>query len=274
MKIYHISELQDIHRDQGYRHYGLFDQQGKQIIAFNSNRSTANDRLKEIIVRLNSPGLRDGYYIVKAKNSTGKTIVPDEFTMYKGNLEEAADKVIHIQPTAPIQPVSPEVLTYESALRLQVENATLKMQIENLTKKVSDLEEEIKELETNPTLSEDQNNSVWSNAKDFLAQIMEVGAPLLDKHFELKEKQLTLQAIKLQGNPTTNKNTNPTVNPEAENKKIIENFIMSKKDDEECYIQLVELYNNAESQKQFLDKLKDENLELFTELVHGNGTRT
>lgn len=271
MKIYHISELQDIHRDQGYRHYGLFDQQGKQIIAFNSNRSTANDRLKEIIVRLNSPGLRDGYYIVKAKNSTGKTIVPDEFTMYKGNLEEAAEKVIHIQPTAPVQPISPEVLTYESALRLQVENATLKMQIENLNKKVADLEEEIKELETNPTLSEDQNNSMWSGAKELFSQIMEVGAPMWDKQMELKEKALTIEMMKLQNNPTINKQVNPIINHEAKNKQIIENFIVSKENNE-CYIELVELYNNAESQKDFLTKLKDQNLDIYTELVHGKRT--
>jgi len=273
MKIYKTSDLQTIQAGQNYRHLGLFDQTGKQIIPFNPNKMPVAERLREIETRLLSPGLKDGYYIVKCKNSAGVKVATDDYTIYKGDQlsEAAAPQIIEV----PAQSFQPEVLTYEGALKLQVDLERLKMENAGLKKEIELLKNEISEIEKNEAiLSENDNSGMWENAKSFLSEIVSIGAPLLDKHFELREKQLSLKALEIS---RSIKGTNPGINPArnpinkaaAEKKQVIENWIISKKDDPEVYEQLATLFNAATSQEDFLRNLNDYNSELFNELTNG-----
>lgn len=277
MKIYKVDDLQVIQAGQNYRHLGLFDQTGKQIIPFNPNKMPVAERLREIETRLLSPGLKDGYYIVKCKNSAGVKVATDDYTIYKGdqNLSEEAPRVIEI--AAP-QTFQPEVLTYDGALKLQIDLERLKMENDALKKEVENLKAEISEMEKSEAiLSESDNSGMWENAKSFLSEIVSIGAPLLDKHFELREKQLSLKALEISRgmrgtNPGTNPQKNPVANPSEKNKQIIENWILSKNDDLNLYEELAAIYNEATSQEDFLKNLKEYDENLFKELTNGSRT--
>jgi len=273
MKIYKIEDLRRIQSEQNYRYIGLFDYNGAQIIPFNPNRVTNETRLREIETRLISQGLPDGYYIVKCKNSAGVKVATDDYTIYKGDQlsETAAPQIIEV----PAQSFQPEVLTYEGALKLQVDLERLKMENAGLKKEIESLKSEISEMEKNDAiLSENDNSGMWENAKSFLSEISAIGAPLLDKHFELREKQLSLKALEIS---RSIKGTNPGINPArnpinkaaAEKKQVIENWIMSKNDDPELYEELAAIYNQATSQEDFLKNLNSYNSDLFNELTNG-----
>lgn len=266
MKVFKIEELTQIQKAQGYKYAGLFDQQGTCIIPFNPNKVPIERRLQEIETKLISPGLKDGYYIVRAKTTTAKNVVPDSYTVYKGEqLSEPGS-----QPAPQVQIVekhiTPDVISYEAALKLQVELERLKLENAQLKKECEELRSELSEAET---LSEEDQGSMWASAKDFLSELVQMGAPLLDKHFELKEKQLTLEALKLQRLGGTNKPA-PKFGTKSEDQRKIESFILSKKADPECYEDLARIYNTATSVEGFLKSLNEYNNELFNELTATN----
>jgi hypothetical protein len=265
MKIYQIEDLRKIQQEQQYKYVGLFDYNGAQIIPFNPNRVTNETRLREIETRLISQGLPDGYYIVKCKNSTGKNVKTDDYTFYKG------EKLGEIAPPAPVvvqapaPTAGPEVLTYEGALKLQVELERLKLENNNLKQQIEDLKNELSEIET---LGEENKETagMWDNAKSFLSELVSVGAPLLDKHFELREKSLALKALEIQSKAPAPR---PTNNPDQRNKEI-QIFIKSYQEDEpEIYEELVKIYNSASNQADFMEKLAAYDQELFNELQNG-----
>jgi len=266
MKLFKIEELTEIQKSQGYKYARLVDQQGIPIIPYNYNKTPIERRLQEIETKLISPGLKDGYYVVQCKSSTGKNIVPDSYTVYKGeNLSEG------IQAPAPAvqiveKHITPDVISYEAALKLQVELERLKLENAQLKKEVEELKAELSDAET---LSEEESGGMWASAKDFLSELVQMGAPLLDKHFELKEKALTLEAMKLQRLGATNKPA-PKPGTKPQEQRNIENWIISKKEDPATYEQLAALYNTAANVEGFLKSLNEYNNELFNELTATN----
>ena len=263
MKLFNIQELQEIQKAQAYKYAGLFDQQGTAIIPFNPNKVPIERRLQEIETKLISPGLKDGYYIVKCKSSTARGVIPDSYTVYKGDkLSEG------IQAPAPAvqiveKHITPDVISYEAALKLQVELERYKLENAQLKKEIEDLKAELSEVDT---LSEEQAGGMWENAKGFLSELMQMGAPLLDKHFELKEKALTLEALKLQRIGLTNKPA-PAPGTKSQDHKNIENWIISKKEDPATYEELAAMYNTAANIEGFLKSLNEYNDEMFKELT-------
>lgn len=265
MKIYKIEDLRRIQSEQNYRYIGLFDYNGAQIIPFNPNRVTNETRLREIETRLISQGLPDGYYIVKCKNSTGKSVKTDDYTFYKGeNLAEAPPpSPVVISAPAPV--TSPEVLTYESALKLQVELEKLRLENTALKRELDECKAELSEMET---LSEESKESsgMWENAKSFLSELVSVGAPLLDKHFELKEKQLALKALEISGKQTAPRQVNKPAERQAEIQAFIKGF---ENEDPDTFQDLVSIYNSAAHQADFMEKLNEYNPELLNALQNG-----
>lgn len=266
MKIYKIEDLKRIQQEQNYRYIALFDSAGQQIIPFNPNRVTNETRLREIETRLISQGLPDGYYVVKCKNSTGKAVRTDDYTFYKGdNLSEALPPAPQIVEKVQF---TPEVLTYDGALKLQIELERLKLENQSLKKEIESLKAELSEAET---LSEesDGNTTLWENAKGFLSELVGIGAPLLDKHFELKEKQLALKAMEIQNSRPLNSRPVERPNREEQNKKVIEDFILTYQDDPDTYENLAALYNEALNQEDFLKNLKIYDESIFNTLTNG-----
>ena len=270
-----IEELKEIQAGQNYRHMGLFDTAGSQLVPFNPNKEDVSVRLRKIETRLLSPALPSGYYLVMCKNSAGRNVKPDTYRIYKG------DKLSEGQAPPPIiqEPVKfqPEVLTYESALKLQVEVATLKLENEALKKENAELINELAELqkEKDTVLSEAQETGgMWENAKSFLSEIVQIGAPLLDKHFELKEKALTLEAMKIQRqvrrpDQKPKQQESPDVKP-GSGRNYMEQIIIGYQDDLEVYEELVKLYNTALDEEDFLNNVKTFNPAIYEDFArHG-----
>lgn len=197
MKSYNIEEIIDICKNQGYGFVCLTDGKGAELIPYNS-RNTPGERLDEIKTRLSSPALKDGVYYVKCKHTNRKNALSDDYLVYKG--EKLSENVIIQQPA----PISAEVLTYESALKFQVRIKELELENEKLRDDLKAANATIAEMETQ-MLSEDEDEdeesdaapTMFESAKEFLSEIVQVAAPLLDKHFDLKQQALNLEAHKI-----------------------------------------------------------------------------
>ena len=273
MKTYTVREIKPVLSSQKYGYIALFNQEGKQIIPFNSNRITAEKRLIEIESRLNSVGLKDGFYTLKGKNSLAGGTIPDEFTIIKGKPETNLPMSEDRQPMEIIKTVSPDVLTYDNALKLSIECERLKLENESLKKEVVNLEKQIQELEEDADLlAEDSpNTSLMENAQSFLSNAMGFIAPLLDKHFELKSQALGLKAVELE----LKMNSRPKPAPEQQDTQTkqqnnyIQSFIMEYKEHPVIYEDLAGLYNSAKNEDEFLLSLKDYNNDFYNACLHG-----
>lgn len=264
MKVYTIDQFKTIQNNQNYKYIGLFNQQGQALVPFNSNKQTPAQRLREIETRLLSEALPDGYYFIKCKNTVYTKTPSDDYAIMKGEqLSEPGQEIAPIQIIE--KPVfQPEVLSYSGALKLQVDLERLKMENANLKREIDDLKIEIEE---NRLLSEEEETpSLMQNAKSWLEEIMQIGAPLLDKHFQLKERSLELRAHELRL-LNASKQERPLQKPETqmraeENKNDIENIIMTFQDNPETYNKLAEFYNSAQNVEEFLHNVKmfDENI--------------
>ncbi len=272
MKTYDLKDIPKIINDGGYKYCGLFTQNGSKIIPYNSNRIKIEDRIEEIIRRIEKGGLPDGYYCIKCKTSYSSNATADDFYIYNGEMIDLSE-----EPTATIieeKIVSPNVLTYESALKLNVELASLKLENKALKNKIEDLEIELAQLEEDDNLA-DAPKSTFEQVKDFGEQLINVAAPLLDRHFKNKEMELTLKAQQLpQFNnmpgqfPNYNTSQDPHIKQTAENSDVpffsqeLEEFIFSPEHNENEKGILEVLFYNSESEEDFMKKLNDANPEL------------
>lgn len=244
MNTYDLNEVANIINQQGYKYVCLTDQFGKELIPFNS-RNSVGERMDEIKLRIASPAIKDGVYIIKAKNAVSKAAVVDDFPIIKGNPETLSERKEIVLPQA----TSPDILTYEQALKMQVRIKELELENENLKKEIRELTEENTELqaelETSMTLSEDQpeQKTMVETAKDFLSELMTFGAPLLDKHFALKERQLEIEAAKyLQAKK-------PQQQPNENNEMLkVREWILTKKENPEQYNALAAMFQNSAGQ--------------------------
>lgn len=276
MKSYDIAEIIEICKDQDYHFVCLTDQKGAELIPYNS-RNTATERLEEIKTRLNSPALKDGVYIVKCKHTNRKNALSDDYLIYKG-------ETLGEQPQMIMPAITHEVLTYESALKFQVRIKELELQCENLRKDLNEANNTISELENEleeqQTLSEedseqlDEKPTQMETVKEFLSELVTIGAPLLDKHFDLRQQALNLEAQKiLRGygkqpqRPQQQQRPQPQPAQNLELIKFVESWIQSKQETPEIYNGLVAIYNNSKDVEEFKNLLKDFNTDLYEELT-------
>jgi hypothetical protein len=197
MKSYNIDEIINICKDQDYGFVCLTDSKGAELIPYNS-RNTAGERLDEIKTRLSSPALKDGVYYVKCKHTNRKNALSDDYLVYKG--DKLSENVIIQQPA----PISAEVLTYESALKFQVRIKELELENQKLLDDLRAAKQTISEFEAEMLSEDDESEdeseaapTMFESAKDFLSEMIQVAAPLLDKHFDLKQQALNLEAHKI-----------------------------------------------------------------------------
>lgn len=275
MKSYNIDEIINICKEQDYGFVCLTDQRGQELIPYNS-RNSATERLSEIKTRISSPALKDGVYYVKCKHTNRKNALSDDYLIYKG------EKLSEGAVIAPPPSISHEILSYDSALKFQVTIKELELENQKLKETIEDLKAEIEELETelksNELLSEEiaenAKPTMLESAKEFLSELVTIGAPLLDKHFDLKQQALNLEAQKLlrgQSFQQPRKPQQTTQQQQAQKNaqfKKVENWINSKQENEEIYNALIALYNNSNDIPKFLELLNDYNIELYEELYN------
>lgn len=284
MQTYTIQELENAIRETAYKYIALYTASGTQLIPYNNQKPTVEERLIEIRKRLKSPTLKDGVYIVRAKNYTSKDAVYDEFPVQKGR-----GKIETLQEIAPAKiERNPEVTSYKEVLKLQNKITELEYELKALQKDYDELEikyeeqkEEFEELkETAPQLAEGEQKDFLSRAGTWLAEIIPTVSPLLDKHFELKElalKNETARIMLAQGRTIQQPTQQPTPQPKQEARpdpsqqfivKKIQEFIMKFQDDENKYEQLATIFNSSESLDNYYERMKEHDAQLFNELIN------
>jgi hypothetical protein len=264
-----IPELKRVLSGGIYRHLGLYTADGQKIKPFNTKIAAFEDQAKEILNFLESNIVEPGIYVVKLKKTYSGAAV--DYAINKGNIEIKEPIVLNTNslniPNDFAAAMSHPAIKLQSDItRLELENEDLQRQIEELNEYIGDLEEKL----TNVTLSEaPAPPSAFETAKSFLSEIVAFGAPLLDKHFELKAQQLEIEKMKTGMRPGTPTQKDQYQAPEVKRERQIENkvkeWINSKSDDEQLSNNLMVLYYNSADIGKFAERLNDFNSELYEE---------
>jgi len=252
-----LKEIEQILKDCDYRYCSLWSN-GEMIENWNK-AGRALEKFEQIKKRLNSQP--SGSYTICCRNSVRGKI--DEFTYEKKDGTTPAPQLS--------ENINPRYLENKAYLDLAIANAELKKdteiqalknEIASLKATIKDLEEQLTEIDIEAesfTLGEEQKTpSLMENAKDFLSSLMEYGAPLLDKHFQLKEQALQLEALKIANRPAAAPTPapQPAQDPNSKGKKIL-NWINSKSADGETYTELLEIYQNVKTVNEFIEKVSE-----------------
>jgi len=271
MKNYTLREIIDLSKKFNYKYVCLLDQNNKEIIKQNK-ANQLDEKYKEIFEYLDTPGISNVYFL-SGKNTPGKTTPGENYLINLNNNEEKP--IVRNNPinlSADFQQVA-----NHPAVKMQQEINRLMLECERKDEQIDNLENEIDELiklKSKVTLSEqEQPKSNFENAQNFLSQIMEFGAPLLDQHFQIKKDAMEIEKMKYANNLQQRQNfaprPQPRPQPEQNNVsqiKIIEDWIDSKKEDEN-FNKLTALYHNSNTLNKFKELLKEnEEYELLEEL--------
>jgi hypothetical protein len=264
-----IPELKRVLSGGIYRHLGLYTADGQKIKPFNTKIAAFEDQAKEILNFLESNIVEPGIYVVKLKKTYSGAAV--DYAINKGNIEVKEPIVLNtnslnIPHDFAAAMSHPAIKLQSDITRLELENEDLQRQIEELNEYIGDLEEKL----TNVTLSEaPAPPSAFETAKSFLSEIVAFGAPLLDKHFELKAQQLEIEKMKTGIRPSTPTQNNQYQAPEVKRERQIENkvkeWINSKSEDTELSNNLMVLYYNSGDIGKFAERLNDFNSDLYEE---------
>lgn len=263
-----IPELKRVLSGGIYRHLGLYTADGQKIKPLNTKIAAYQDQVTDILNFLESNIVDSGIYIVKVKKTYSGAAV--DYAINKGNIELKEPIVLNTNslniPNDFAAAMSHPAIKLQSDItRLQLENEDLERQIEELNEYIGDLEEKL----TNVTLSEaPAPPTAFETAKNFLSEIVAFGAPLLDKHFELKAQALEIEKMKsgLKTAPTQKDQYQaPEVKREKQIEQKIKEWINSKSDDQELSNNLMVLYYNSADIGKFAERLNDFNNELYEE---------
>ena len=244
-----LTELKKVLSGDIYRHAGLYTADGQKIKPFNSKIANYQDNVKDIINYLSSEIVEPGLYIVKLKKTYAGAA--QEYGFNKGNvtLNEIPEPILmrpglNIPDDFSAAINHPAVKLQSDITRLELENEDLQRQIEELNEYIGELEQKL----TEQTLSEaPKEPTTIEAAKSFLSELVSFGAPLLDKHFELKQQQLEIERARINRTaaPTSNAYQAPEVKKEKQIETKIKNWINSKNEDPELFNNLMVLYYNS-----------------------------
>lgn len=271
MKTYNEKEIENEILNQGYKYIALFDSNDRVLIPYNNTQIKPEVRLKEVLTRLKSKTLTDGFYKIMAKNSVQKNIVPDVYLYAKGNAETLKDnfkpEVIYMD--RPGQNIGMDsVISYTKALELNTLIARLELENTQLKREIDDLQAENDELRSNETENlADEKPTMLESAKSFLSETLTSAAPLIDKWFEQKDRSLAIQEKKLSLN-------RPAEIKQPEQKQDLAKMFINwysknyKDSQNNLTTELVTIYNSVNSMPEFEDELnnlcsENENTELI-----------
>lgn len=210
-----LMSFEDARRDiekAEHKRVALFDKNGKKLVAWNSRSTPIEVRINEIQKRLESETTPTGVYQIHAKHF-GRDVEPAIYYVHVGEQAEAlADieiktKSVEIeQPNenlpASIQKGQPTWEMYNELFREKIE---LDYRIRELEKEVEDLEEDIVDLEdqvhdlTAEADAAPQGFLSDPNAQSFVQQSVQSLIPIADQYFEMQNKKLALEAMRING---------------------------------------------------------------------------
>jgi len=265
-----ISELKKVLSGDIYRHVGLYTADGQKIKPFNTKIAAYPDQVKDILNFLQSDIVDPGIYIVKLKKAYSGAAV--DYAINKGNVELKETETVTMQTNSLNIPFDfsaamqhPAVKLQADITRLELENEDLNRQIEELNEYIGELEEKLKNVQLSELPKEP---TAFEHAKSFLSELVSFGAPLLDKHFELKQQQLEIERMKAQQSRPAVQAPDyqaPEVKKELELEKKVKAWIESKSEDKELYDSLTAIYYNSSSLAKFAELLNNFNNELYEE---------
>jgi hypothetical protein len=265
-----IPELKKVLSGDIYRHVGLYTADGQKIKPFNTKIAAYPDQVKDILNFLQSDIVEPGIYIVKVKKAYSGAAV--DYAINKGNVELKETETIPMQTNSLNIPFDfsaamqhPAVKLQADITRLELENEDLNRQIEELNEYIGELEEKLKNVQLSELPKEP---TAFEHAKSFLSELVSFGAPLLDKHFELKQQQLEIERMRAQQSRPAVQAPNsqaPEVKKELELQNKVKAWIESKIEDQELYDSLTAIYYNSSSLAKFAELLNNFNNELYEE---------
>lgn len=263
-----LTELKKILSGDIYRHAGLYTADGQKIKPFNTKIASYQDNVKDILNYLSSEIVEPGAYIVKLKKTYSGAA--QEYGYNKGNVtltektEIMPRQSLYNIPDDFTQAINhPAVKLQADITRLELENEDLQRQIEELNEYIGELEQKL----TEQTLSEaPKEPSTFDAAKSFLTELVSFGAPLLDKHFELKQQQLEIERARVNRQAPAAAAPAPANSAELKQRQIeakVKAWIDAQSDNEELYNNLIVLYYNSADLGKFAERLNEFNPELY-----------
>lgn len=270
MKNYTLREMKMLCEKFNYKYVSLLDQNNKEVVRQNlANKQ--DEKYKEIFDYLETPGINNAY-IFCGKFNKYKDTEGEKYNIILNNNE--IKEIVRREPINLSQDF--EQVAKHPAVKMQQEINRLMLEIERKDEIIENLENEVDELiklknETN--LSEQEPvKSNFENAQNFLSQIMEFGAPLLDQHFQIKKDAMEIERLKYANNLQQRRQApvRPAPMPEpvvnySNQIKIIEDWIDSKKETEN-FDKLLAMYHNSATLDQFKELLKQNDEDLLNEL--------
>jgi hypothetical protein len=270
-----LPELKKILGGNLYKHVGLYTVDGQKIKPLNTKIASYQDNVKEILNNINSELLEPGVYVIKVKQTYSGAA--QEYGFNKGNV--TLNEKVEIMPRTSLYNIPddfsqainhPAVKLQADITRLELENEDLQRQIEELNEYIGELEGKLSEQ----TLSEaPKEPSTFDAAKSFLTELVSFGAPLLDKHFELKQQQLEIERARInRGATAPAAPVAPKVNAvEKQIEQKVKAWIDAQSDNEELYNNLIVLYYNSGDLQKFAERLNDFNPELYEQCKRAVG---
>lgn len=277
---YSIDEFDEIQKEQQHPYVGLFNLDGSRLVAFNPHNVDPKEKIIEIKKALKSPSLTDGIYIIRCKNGLHQSMGNFDYPVVVGNPE-----VQHMNDHGGdnFNAGNVPVTSYQAVLDLNIQLNTLKFENDQLKKENKEQEEYIKELEKEleeRDKEDEESDKLLSAQPHWSDTLMTFGenmatmfAPALDKHFELQQKKLDLEAFRIKhganGSPNGIPNGShvqhdqgePTAQGDAveyADQKIREFIEMHMNHEPDTFEIMKKLYNESESMDHFFESFKDQ----------------
>jgi hypothetical protein len=205
MKTYTFAQLRKLCRDQDYKMAALQGPQGDRVVPFNQYKKTGSNlegQFKIIETRLKAEHNPDGVYFVLLAYNIKSAQNPQSFPITKGkvtpeDLSEAEKKTITLSPVVFEKPEN--ILSHDAALKYMQEISDLKTQVATLQMQLNSALQTIEEYE----LEEEENELAEGESKNPLLKMLGDALPTitqtLDRHYDLQEKKLHLEELRLNG---------------------------------------------------------------------------
>lgn len=191
-------------KETGYKHIAMESPEGERIVSYNQPKTKIESKFDEIRKRLAVQP--DGFYKILCRYSYGNQNKPDTFMIVKGNAKAKAPLNEDQDDRRPAKR-SKEEITREEVLslpeamkrieelsQLRVENENLKGKIIEKDKIISELEDELDQLENEPLdESAPQGNGLMEWAEKTLPQV----TPFLDQFFTMQNRKLDIREKEL-----------------------------------------------------------------------------
>jgi len=279
VKTFSWEEIIDILSDQKHNHVSLHNLDGSRIIPYNKAGDSVANKLEEIKTTLNNPTLQDGMYYVRCKNTLNKSGSKFDYPIIVGTLPEAP-KTVKGKTVAtlsePANGFEPNVTSYENVLELRIELERVKMENMHLREQVQNLESDLEdyedaEEEEGEVLSD--NSGMMGNIKSMLESTISSLTPMMDKHYELKERKLALEEKKghyAQPNAPRQIEKEQQFQKDAIDytDKKIQEFIARYESAPELHETFAKFYNDAQTMDEFFAAMKEYcSAEQFEELI-------